>query len=174
MKVNFYRKNIVYTGTVLLFLAVTSCKINYTLSGASYSPDTQTFSVSFFQNQAPLVNPALSNTFTEALKDRISSQTKLKLTESNGDIQYEGTITNYQVSTQSISGNETASLNRLTITVNVKFTNTKTPTQNFEKNFTQFADYESTKSLNMVEEELVKEITDKLTNDIFTASLVNW
>ena len=65
-------------------------------------------------------------------------------------------------------------MNRLTITVNVKFTNTKTPAQNFEKSFTQFADYESTKSLNMVEEELVKEITDKLTNDIFTASLVNW
>lgn len=174
MKIDLQNKNIFKNFIVLFFIFNTSCKINYTLSGASYSPDTQTFSVSYFQNQAPLINPALSNIFTEALIDRISSQTKLKLKESNGDIQYDGIITNYQISPQSISGNETASLNRLTITVYVKFTNTKNPEQNFEKSFTQFADYESTTSFNMVEEKLVKEITDKLTNDIFTASLVNW
>ncbi|MGQ9846713.1 MAG: LptE family protein [Bacteroidales bacterium] len=159
---------------IAFFISFTSCKISYTFSGASYSADTQTFSVAFFQNQAPIVNPSLSNVFTEALKDKINAQTKLKLVQQNGDIQYEGAITNYQVSAQSISGNETAALNRLTITVTVKFTNTKTPTQNFERIFSQFADYESTKSLNMVEEELVKEIVDKLTTDIFNASLVNW
>lgn len=159
---------------ILLIFCFTSCKINYTFSGASYSADTQTFNVAFFQNQAAIVNPSLSNVFTEALKDRINAQTKLKLVQQNGDIQYEGAITNYQVSAQSISGNETAALNRLTITVTVKFTNTKTPIQNFERSFSQFADYESTKSFNMVEEELVKEIVDKLTIDIFNASLVNW
>lgn len=164
-----------YLISLMFFLiGFTSCKINYTFSGASYSADTQTFNVAFFQNQATIVNPSLSNVFTEALKDRINTQTKLKLVQQNGDIQYEGAITNYQVSAQSISGNETAALNRLTITVTVKFTNTKTPTQNFERSFSQFADYESTKSLNMVEEELVKEIVDKLTTDIFNASLVNW
>lgn len=159
---------------LILFVGLTSCKINYTFSGASYSADTQTYSVAFFQNQAPIINPSLSNVFTEALKDRVSAQTKLKLVQQSGDIQYEGSILNYQVSPQSISGNETASLNRLTITVNVKFTNTKTPAQSFERSFTQFADYESTKSLNMVEEELVRDIVDKLTTDIFNASLVNW
>lgn len=163
-----------HTLIIYLFIVFTSCKINYTFSGASYSADTQTFNVAFFQNQAPIVNPSLSNVFTEALKEKINAKTKLKLVQQNGDIQYEGIITNYQVSTQSISGNETAALNRLTITVTVKFTNTKTPTQNFERSFSQFADYESTKSLNMVEEELVKEIVDKITTDIFNASLVNW
>ena len=93
---------------IILSIIFTSCKINYTFSGASYSADTQTFNVAFFQNQASIVNPSLSNVFTEALKDRINAQTKLKLVQQNGDIQYEGAITNYQVSAQSISGNETA------------------------------------------------------------------
>ncbi|NSW45418.1 MAG: hypothetical protein HPY79_06365, partial [Bacteroidales bacterium] len=83
------------TKTYLIFIIAclvgfSSCKINYTFSGASYSADTQTFSVDFFQNQATLVNPSLSNVFTEALKDKINAQTKLKLVQQNGDIQYEG------------------------------------------------------------------------------------
>ncbi len=152
----------------------TGCKIHYTFSGASYSAYTQTFSVGFFQNQASLINPSLSNVFTESLKDRIHNQTKLKLVERDGDILYEGEIVNYQVNPQSIQGNETAALNRLTISVRVKFTNTKTPTQNFDRTFTQFVDYESSKSLQSIEDELIREIVDKLTQDIFNASLVNW
>ena len=66
-------------------LSLSSCKINYTFSGASYSADTQTFSVAFFQNQASIVNPSLSNVFTEALKDRVNAQTKLKLVQQNGE-----------------------------------------------------------------------------------------
>ncbi|HNV94897.1 MAG TPA: LptE family protein [Bacteroidales bacterium] len=169
-KINLYNNSWIW----FIMLSLSSCKINYTFSGASYSADTQTFSVAFFQNQASIVNPSLSNVFTEALKDRVNAQTKLKLVQQNGDIQYEGSITNYQISPQSISGNETAALNRLTISVTVKFTNTKSPAQSFERTFSQFADYESTKSLNMVEEELVRDIVDKLTTDIFNASLVNW
>ncbi len=158
----------------LLVMFVTSCKINYTFSGASYTADTQTFSVSYFQNQSTLINPSLSNVFTEALKDRINAQTKLKLVQQNGDIQYEGEITNYQVMPQSIQGNQTAALNRLSVTVHVKFINTKTPTSSFDRSFTQFSDYESSKSLSSVEDELIKDIVDKLTQDIFNASLVNW
>jgi hypothetical protein len=159
---------------VFLVFFLTSCKVNYTFSGASYSANIQTFSVAFFQNQAPLVNPSLSNVFTEALKDRISSLTRLKLVQQNGDLQYEGEITNYNVSPQVIQGNETSAMNRLTISVRVKFTNTKATNQSFDKVFTQFEDYESTKSFQSVEDELVKKIVDKLTNDIFNASLVNW
>lgn len=159
---------------MLITVLLSSCKINYTFSGASYSADTQSFSVSYFQNQAPLVNPSLSNVFTEALKDRINAQTKLRIVQQNGDIQYEGEITNYQVSAQSIQGNQTAALNRLSITVHVKYVNTKAPSMSFDKDFTQFSDYESGKSLSAVEDDLVKDIVDKLTQDIFNASLVNW
>ncbi len=159
---------------IAVLLTLMGCKINYTFSGASYSADVQTFSVAFFQNQAPLVNPSLSNVFTEALKDRINNQTKLKLVSSNGDLHYEGEIINYTAAPQTISGNETAALNRLTISVRVKFTNTKNANQNFDRTFSQFADYEATKSLQSIEDELIKEIVDKLTQDIFNASLVNW
>jgi hypothetical protein len=112
--------------------------------------------------------------FTEALKDRINAQTKLRIVQQNGDIQYEGEITNYQVSPQSIQGNQTSALNRLSITVHVKYVNTKTPSMSFDKNFTQFSDYESSKTLSSVEDDLVKDIVDKLSQDIFNASLVNW
>lgn len=159
---------------IIISISLIGCKINYTFSGASYSADVQTFNVAFFQNQAPLVNPSLSNVFTEALKDRINNQTKLKLISSNGDLQYEGEIVNYTVAPQTISGNETAALNRLTISVRVKFTNTKNANQNFDRTFSQFADYEATKSFQSVEDELIREIVDKLTQDIFNASLVNW
>lgn len=159
---------------IFILTTLIGCKINYTFSGASYSADVQTFNVAFFQNQAPLVNPSLSNVFTEALKDRVSNQTKLKLVSSNGDLQYEGEIVNYSVAPQTISGNETAALNRLIISVRVKFTNTKNANQNFDRTFSQFADYEATKSFQSVEDELIREIVDKLTQDIFNASLVNW
>ncbi|MCX7862252.1 MAG: LPS assembly lipoprotein LptE [Bacteroidales bacterium] len=159
---------------IIILLIIVGCKVNYTFSGASYSADIHTFHVSFFQNQAPLVNPSLSNVFTEALKDRINNQTKLKLVTRDGDLQYEGEIINYSIAPQTISGNEVAALNRLTISVRVKFTNTKNPNQNFDKTFSQFADYESSKPLQSIEDELIKEIVDKLTQDIFNASLVNW
>lgn len=159
---------------IFLAFILTGCKINYTFSGASYSADTKSFTVYYFQNQAPIINPSLSNIFTEALKDKISSMTRLKLTDNDGDIVYEGYISNYQVAPQSITGNETTAFNRLTISVNVKFTNKKNPSQNFERSFTQFADYESTKSLSAVEDDLVKDIVEKITTDIFNASLVNW
>lgn len=158
----------------IICITFLSCKVNYTFSGASYSADVHTFNVAFFQNQAPLINPSLSNVFTEALKDRISQQTKLKLTQRDGDLIYEGEIVNYNVSPQTIQGNETAALNRLTISVRVKYTNTKNNAQNFDRTFTQFADFESTKPFQSVEDELIKEIVDKLTHDIFNASLVNW
>ncbi len=164
----------IYGISIITCLIFASCKINYTFSGASYSADVNTFTVAFFQNNAPIVNPSLSNIFTESLKDRINQQTKLKLTQKNGDLLYEGEIINYNISPQTIQGNETAALNRLTISVRVKFTNTKNSAQNFEKIFTQFADYESSKPFQSIEDELVREIVDKLTQDVFNASLVNW
>ena len=163
-----------YLTTIIICIIASSCKINYTFSGASYSADINTFTVAFFQNQAPIINPSLSNVFTESLKDRISQQTKLKLSQKDGDLYYEGEIINYNVSPQTIQGNETAALNRLIISVRVKITNNKNSSQNIDRTFTQFADYESSKAFQSVDDELVKEIVDKLTQDIFNASLVNW
>lgn len=162
---------------VFLFLILTSvsgCRIGYSFSGASISPEMKTISVQFFQNQAPLFQPTLSSTFTESLKDKMTSQTSLELVNATGDLNFEGEITNYSSNPVAIQGNETASLNRLTITVHVKFTNAKDSKLSFDRSFSQYTDYESTKTLSSAENELIPLVVDKLIEDIFNAALTNW
>ncbi len=65
--------------------------------------------------------------FTEDLKDRFVSQTSLELTNGFGDYNFEGEITDYSTKSLAIQGNETAALNRLSISVRVKFSNSKEP-----------------------------------------------
>lgn len=167
-------KKIQYLFLFMLLISVSGCRIGYSFSGASISPEMKTISVQFFQNQAPLFQPTLSTTFTEALKDRLTSQTSLELVNGAGDLNFEGEITNYYSNPVAIQGNETASLNRLTIIVHVKYTNAKDPKLSFDRSFSQFTDYESTKTLSSAENELIPIIVDKLTEDVFNAALTNW
>ena len=159
---------------MLLLVSFAACKVNYSFTGAAIAEDVKTVSVKTFQNFAPLANVNYSQTFSEALKDIFISQTNLNLATTEGDLQFEGSITNYQISSVAIQGNETAAKNRLTITVNVKFTNTKDKKQNFESDFTRFADYDSSVNISSIEDELIKEINNQLTQDIFNKSVGSW
>jgi hypothetical protein len=164
---------------MVAFIAIVSlfsgCSIKYSFSGASISPESKTFSIAYFQNLAPLVQPSLSNNFTEALKDRFLNQTKLTLTNNgNADLAFEGQIVGYSIDPVAITGNDRASQNRLTITVKVKFTNKQNPEFNFDKEFKQYKDFPSTTSLVSVQSGLDKEVTDLLVDAIFNASVANW
>lgn len=159
---------------ILVLTLLYSCTGGYSFTGADISADIRSFSVDNFENRAPLVQPTLSNTFTEALIDRFLSQTSLELVGSNGDLNFEGEITNYRVSPQAFTGDERAALNRLTISIRVKFTNTQEPAKSFDTSFSRYADFESTVSLSAVEEELIREIVDQITEDIFIRSVANW
>jgi hypothetical protein len=144
------------------------------MTGADIEAEVQTVSVSFFQSNAALAHPNTGQLFTESLKDVMMNQTRLQLVADKGDIRYEGFITGYDVRPIAISGNETATLNRLTISVQVKYTNTKNEKKNFENTFTRFADFESTEQLSSIEENLIRQINDQLVQDIFDKSLSNW
>jgi len=157
-----------------VLLALSSCKIKYSFTGASISPDTKTVSVQFFKNNAQLVQPTLSQSLTEALKDRFVSETNLTLVENLGDLDFEGEITNYVVTPVAIQGNETAALNRLTVSIRVKFVNFKDEKQNFESNFSRYEDFESSQNLSSVEEELINTINAQLVEDVFNKALANW
>lgn len=159
---------------IVILAAFTACKVNYSFTGAAIAEDVKTVSVKTFQNFAPLANVNYSQTFSEALKDIFISQTNLNLATTEGDLQFEGSITNYQISSVAIQGNETAAKNRLTISVNVKFTNTKDKKQDFESDFTRFADYDSSVNISSIEDELIKEINNQLTQDIFNKSVGSW
>ncbi len=159
----------------VLFLTGCGVAIKYSLSGASIPPAAKTFSVAYFPNNATMVSPILSTTLTEALVDMFTRRTRLTQVDEGGDFAFEGEIVNYTSTTASVSSDDFALLNRLTITVRVRFTNAvdeKASWQN--KTFTAYEDYESTKLLTEVEGTLIPQIVDKLVTDIFQASASNW
>ena len=165
---------------ILLFslcaVLLTGCgvAIKYSLSGVSIPPDAKTFSVAYFPNNATMVSPILSSTLTEALVDIFTRRTRLTQVDEGGDFAFEGEITNYTSTTSSVSSDEYALLNRLTITVKVRFTNALDESMSFNRTFTAFEDYESTQLLTEVEGTLIPLIVDKLVTDIFQASASNW
>ena len=113
-------------------------------------------------------------TFTETVRDLLLAQTPLKLAQTEGDVQYSGSITGYDVQPVNIQANETAALNRLTITASVTYVNTLEPKKNTEFSVSRFADYSSSQDLTAVESQLVTEISKQLAQDIFDRTLGNW
>lgn len=158
--------------TAYCLLLINSCGV-YSFTGAS-TGESKTVSIIYFKNNAPLAPPTYSQKFTETLRDKFTSQTSLTLVPNKGDLNFEGFVSGYATAPVAIQGNETAALNRLTITVSVTFTNTKDEKQNFEQSFTRFADFNSSQSLNAVQDQLITEINDQLVQDVFNKSVINW
>lgn len=159
---------------ILLFAVFTSCKVKYSLSGASIPPEAKTISVGFFTNNTTLGSPSLSQRFTEKLRDMVSSQTNLALVRQNGDLQFEGYISDYNVAPVAIQSTDLAGNNRLTISVSVKYSNRFDAGKNFDQTFTRFADFKATESINAKEAELVQEIFRQITEDVFNRAFNNW
>ena len=159
---------------LIVMVLAWGCNVKYSFTGASISPDVKTVSVAYFQNLSTLVNPTLSSLFTEELKNRFVSQTRLSMVSDFGDLNFSGEIKNYQVTPVAIQGNETAASNRLTITIRVKFVNSKDEKQNFDKSFSRYEDFDSQEQFNSIEGELVKVIVDKLVEDVFNGAVANW
>lgn len=153
---------------------LSSCGI-YSFSGTSIQADVKSITIGFFEYRAQRVNPSLANDLTEELKNKFRRLTKLEQVDEDGDLEISGEITGYDVRASAITANEVAAQNRLTITVNINFTNRKHPEDNFEnKNFSAYADYDSTNSLDAVESTLCAEIIEKIIEDVFNATVAQW
>ncbi len=163
---------IIFFFSALTFL-LSGCGI-YSFTGASIPPEAKTVSIKYFPNNASLVEPTLSQIFTDALKDKFVSQTTLILVQKNGDLRIEGEIIGYSTKPVAITGDQTAALNRLTITIKVKYVNTFDETKNFESSFNRYEDYPSSKNLSDVQETLITQINEMLIEDIFNKAVVNW
>ena len=176
MKNTFRFFRVISLSTLYLILTTffPSCKVGYSFSGASISPDVKSFSVSLFKKTAALGPSSMSQKFTEKLKDKFVSQTSLAYTDKNGDLNFEGAIVSYAITPIAIQENEIAAQNRLTISVNVKFTNLKDEKQNFETIFTHYKDYNTNKNLAALEDELINVIYDQIIDDIFNKAVINW
>ena len=154
-------------------LTLQGCGI-YSFTGADTGA-AKTFQVNFFQNTADIVEPGIDRTFTLELEDLIQNQTNLSLTNSGGDLIYEGEIIDYYIAPMSATAQNTAAQNRLTIAVNVRYFNTLDPEKDFEKRFSFYYDYPANSQLvGATLETALDEIYSRITQDIFNASLTNW
>jgi hypothetical protein len=169
------KKQVLYLFLLLTIssIGLSSCGI-YSFSGASLSSDIKNVSIKTFTNQASIVVPSLAEKITEKLKDKFLREMNLKLVDDNGDLNFKGSITDYRVAPSSISSNEQSKTSRLTISVKVKFENIKEPKLNYEMVFSSYMDFDSTKDLSQVENDLIDGITDLLVQDIFNKAVNNW
>lgn len=167
------KNRLITAALIITAMIVSSCGI-YSFSGTSIQPDVQTVTIDYFEYSALKVNPNLANDLTEAVKNQFRKMTRLEQVDVDGDIEIQGEVTGYNVQAAAVTANEVAAQNRLSVTIKITFTNRKYPEEDFEKNFSQYADYDSTNSLDAVESSLCEEIVKKLVDDIFNATVANW
>ncbi|APY07811.1 hypothetical protein BWZ20_05655 [Winogradskyella sp. J14-2] len=162
-----------YISTLFLIISLFGCGI-YSFTGAD-TGDAKTFQVNFFQNNAELVEPGLDIDFTNALQDLIQNQTSLNLVNTGGDLLFEGEIVEYRIAPMTATSDSRAAQNRLTISVNVRYFNSLDSEKDFETRFSFFRDYGADEQLiGAFKDEVHAFIFERLTQDIFNASLANW
>ncbi len=151
----------------------------YSFTGASIPPGTETYQVNYFINEAgnrpgSTIEPGLDQEFTIALQDLLMNQTNLQLVKNNADLIYEGEITQYSITPTTSTANNTAAQNRLTMAVNVRYTNNKKEEDSFEQRFSFFYDFDANQQLFDIKSTANKEIFERITQEIFNASLAKW
>ena len=162
----------------LILLAIITFSINgcsvYNFTGTG-KIDAKTFQVNFFQNNSELIEPGIDRTFTLTLQDIIQNQTNLNLVKNGADLTYEGEIVDYRISPMTATADQQASQNRLKIRVNVRFTNKNKESDDFEKPFEFYYDYPAEQQLvGSTLNSALKEIFERITQDIFNESLAKW
>ncbi len=158
----------------LTFLLI-SCSVSYKFNGASidYSK-TKTIQINDFAVRSNYVWGPMGPMFNNALRDQYANHTNLQQVRRNGDLKLEGEITQYTQRNKSVSAEGYSAQTELSVTVNVRFTNNKKHEEDFERQFTASQSYETTLSLNAVQEELVTLIIKDLCDQIFNATVANW
>ena len=159
---------------LLAAIAATACTVSITMSGASIPENLNTFSVQYINNRAPLVNPALSSTLTEGLKDRIQNESRLGLVNEGGDVDFSGDITSYTTQPMALKADAVSAQTRLTVSVKIRCRNAKDPQKDWEQTFSAYQDYDSENNLADVESELVELIVEELTENIFNKAFADW
>jgi outer membrane lipopolysaccharide assembly protein LptE/RlpB len=155
-------------------LLLSACRGGYSFTGASIPANAKTISVASFPNYAATVNPQLSQKLTDDLRNLFSSQTSLNVVNGPADMEITGQITAYTTRAAALSANDDVSMNRLTITIKVKFVNNLDPDASFEQSFSRYRDYNAQLNFSSVESSLMAEIVSELCDDVFNKSVVNW
>jgi len=160
--------------TLMLTLVLNGCKVNYSFTGASIPPEVKSINIKYFPNNASLIEPTLSQKLTDALRDKFTNETSLTIINDGGDLILEGSIIDYRTRPLALQGDDEAALNRLTIRLDVIYTNTFDDNMSFESTFERYSDYTSDQNLSEVQDALIDEINQMLVEDIFNKAVVNW
>jgi hypothetical protein len=159
----------------LCILLLQGCTGGYSFTGASIPPGASTIAVATFPNNAPTVNPQLSQKLSDELRNMFSSQTSLSVLPSgDGDLEISGEIVGYDTRASALSSSDEVSMNRLTITIKVTFVNNVDHDADFEQRFSRYRDYPASQDFSSVEAGLVGEIVTELCEDVFNKAVVNW
>ena len=157
------------------FVLLTACSVSYTFNGASIDyTKVKTITIKDFPNQAPMVYPPLAQQFTEGLKDIYVRQTRLSMVRDNGDLEIEGEITGYDLAALAVQEDALSSRTKLTITVKVRYTNRTNSEEDFEQSFSAYREFDSSRMLQDVQDELCTEIVEELADQIYNTTVANW
>ncbi len=160
---------------ILTTLMVTACSVSYKFNGASIDyTKTKTIQIADFPIRSNYVWGPMANIFNNQLKDQFANHTKLIQVKRNGDLRIDGEITRYEQRNKAVSSEGYSAQTELSMTVNVRFTNNVNHAEDFERQFSANASYETTQSLNAVQEELVTQMVKDITDQIFNATVANW
>lgn len=172
---NKINRHLSYIVILVLSVMTIACSVSYKFNGASidYSK-TKTITIADFPIRSNYVWGPMASIFNNELKDMFSSHTKLTQVKRNGDLIIEGEITQYQQRNKSVTAEGYSAQTELSMTVNVRFTNNINHQEDFEKQFTATSTYETTHSLNSVQEELVTQMAKDIVDQIFNATVANW
>lgn len=167
------------THLLILLLGLTqlfsSCVIRYRFNGASIDyTKVKSISIAEFPNNAPMVNPTLSSDLTEGIRDIFRRQTRLEVSQKNGDMELEGEITNYYITPMAISADSYSAQTKLTMNVKVRFTNNTAPEESFEKTYSAFQIFDSSSMLNDVQDELCATMIKEIAESIFNDTVARW
>ncbi|KGF22558.1 hypothetical protein HMPREF1651_04825 [Prevotella bivia DNF00188] len=175
IKQQVQRKHLVIALLSITAVVFTACKVSYKFNGASIDYNkVHTIQIADFPIRSAYVWGPMAPMFNNALKDVYANHTKLQQVKRGGDLKVEGEITNYQQRNKSVTSEGHSAQTELSITVNVRFTNTSNHKEDFERQFTATSSYETTKSLQSVQQQLVEEMIKDLTDQIFNATVANW
>ena len=160
---------------LLSMIVLTACSVSYKFNGASIDyTKTKTIQIVDFPIRSNYVWGPMGPMFNNALKDEYANHTKLIQVKRNGDLKLEGEITQYSQRNKAVSSEGHSNMTELSITVNVRFTNNANHNEDFERQFTSSKSYETTLSLNSVQEQLVRQMVEDLVDQIFNATVANW
>ena len=160
---------------LVMTLLLAACSVSYKFNGASIDYNkTKTIQINDFPIRSAYVWGPMAPLFNNALKDQFASHTKLTQVRRNGDLKIEGEITQYQQRNKSVSAEGYSAQTELSMTVNVRFTNNANHAEDFERQFTATSSYETTLSLNAVQDELVTQMCKEICDQIFNATVANW